>query len=119
MTITVAKLKRALNEMKAKGDNDLRESVAIDAFLRSRALTILAEKLSERRAPLVMDHRTGVVTINYIARRDCPTQLGDACRQGQRCCQRNPEWIASGEPDTITPLPDVSDDDYQRRASGT
>lgn len=100
MTITVAKLKRALNEMKAQGDNDLREALAIDSFLRSpRALTILAEKLSERPAPLVMDHRTGTVSINYITRKDCPTQLGDACQQGQQCCQRNPEWIASGTSD--------------------
>ena len=27
---------------------------------------------------------------SYIEGKDCPTLLGEVCRQGQRCCQRRP-----------------------------
>ena len=98
MTITVAKLKRAFVELRDNPEHGDCQHFA--ALARNpTALSMLAEMLSERPAPLAMDHRTGVVTLNYIARKDCPTQLGDACKQGEQCCQRNPEWIGAGVPD--------------------
>lgn len=108
MTITVAKLKRALVELSNEPEHG-----AMDAFLvlsrNPTALTMIAEKLSER--PLVVEaglwkpigddsvrqtHQDAKLghAPSYIERKACPTALGDACREGQRCCQRNPDLFA-------------------------
>lgn len=126
MTITVAKLKRAAEEAAETPGLVTFQRIAFEQLCQDPAmLTILAEKLSERPDSDDSDLRRAAQLERYgevkfwIARADCPTLLGDVCKQGGACCQLNPEWIASGEPDRIMPLTDESDDDYQRRASGT
>jgi len=96
MGVTITQVRRALEEFGALPGGKYGHSITSAAQLLASdptACTLLANSINQ---PLgaTLEVRTDVEFdrqgIRHIERKDCPTPLGEVCRQGQTCCQRKP-----------------------------
>lgn len=60
------------------------------AYLSGLTNELAADSPARAALEWAVDQLTPPEPASYIERADCPTPLGEVCRQGQRCCQRRP-----------------------------
>lgn len=86
MGVTITQVRRALEEFGALPGGKYGHSMTSAAQLLASdptACTLLANSINQRTGA-TLELRP------HIERSDCPTPLGEVCRQGAACCNRKP-----------------------------